>query len=913
MKLIYIILSFIIFTQLSFGQNTASFKNQTTQEGLSKIQNPEILYQTNTINENKNVEFAKEIKNFGNPPEASWLQDFGVQGAIGLNIAMVTDINGNIYTYNYVSGISNFFGEDLVDGLFLSKQNSSGDLVWIKQFVGIEGDAGDIGDRMVIDPANEYIYITGGFNQDLVIPGETTLTPAAEGSVFILKFSINGDFIWAIQEDIIDNDMSLSADYSGNIILTGLFTDQINLQGTELISQGDQDSFIAKYGQDADLKWAVRAGGTNVEYTCSTSVDGNNNIYFSGEFISDAITIGNYEYSMPPGTGNIIFMKLNANGELLFVKSLAATNHEFNDDYCWPTGIITDETGNSYLKGGFGPFAYFDDIFLENTFPSTTYNKFITKIDRNGNVLWAQPIYSHSTQYNFDYNQFDIDEEGSVYFGAQAKDSLFFHNGYEFYPASPTDLFVAKYTNSGDLDWVTSFQGTNEGENWLNSVSVYDATNIRVGGYYLGELSIDGETIFSSSGKGFITYFGDPINNIDVDFSYELNGCDEPAVFADLSSSPNGAITEWNWNFGDPESGLNNTSTEQNPSHLFVGNQTEFEIELGVKDAEGNSKTITKTIRPFPKTSISGSVYTSEGTVIVSGDVYAFVYSNGSLSDNNETVAINENGTYQLTDIPSCIDYILKAEPNTEDYNLVFPAYHFDAFYWRGANTVSAGWDDALIEGIDIQLYEYSPPPPGTSGVSGGVYYRNAKGEPVKNVDVVLEYDDPAAKTLVPVGLQKSDSYGEWSFNNLAEGTFRVLIELPGLNIDSVYTVTITEPNSNFSDLNYYIDPETGIYTEETGIEEIAVQSFGNIRLYPNPTYGNFTIDIQKSTYVNQLDIQSIEIYNTNGQLMQDFNIQYKGDRFLKNIELKNIETGFYFIKVNSNHTSAIQKLGLIK
>lgn len=826
---------------------------------------------------------------------------------------MVTDVNGNIYSYNYSSGLGNFFGTDVEEGTFISKQNSAGDVIWLKQFVGIDLDPGDIGDKLVIDPANQYIYITGGFTQDLMIPGESTLTPAAGGSVFVLKYDIHGEFIWAIQEDFTDENMTLSADYSGNIIVSGMFTNQINIQGIDLISLGDQDCFLAKYDANADLKYAIRAGGASVEYFAATSIDGNNNIYLTGEFISEEVSIGSYGYSMPAGTGNIIFAKLNANGDVLFVKSLAATDHAFNDDYCWPTGIITDEMGNSYLKGSFGSMAYFDDILLENTFPYTTYNKFITKIDRNGDVLWARPIYTHNNQYNFDYNQFDIDEEGSVYFGVQAKDSVFFPNGYELYPGSQSDLYVAKYTNNGDLDWVTSFQGSEGGNNWISGVSVYDASNIRVGGYYMDELSVDGETILAPVKNGFMAYFGNPINNIDVDFSYEINDCDEPAVFTDLSSSPDGAITEWNWNFGDPQSVENNTSTDQNPSHLFVGNQTEYVIELGVKDAEGNSKTITKTIRPFPKTTITGSVFTSEGANITSGDVYAFVYSNGSLSDNNETVAISEDGTYQFTDIPSCVDYILKAEANPENYNLIFPAYHFDALYWTSATPVTAAWNDDFIENIDIQLYEFNPPPSGSSGVSGGVYYSDAKGEPVKNVDVVLEYDNPDAKTIVPVGYKKTGPLGEWSFENLAEGTFRILIDIPGLNMDSVYTVTISEPNSSVANLNYYVDPERGIFNEETGIDEIAVQSFGEIRLYPNPTYGNFTIDIEKSTFVNQLDIESIEIYSINGQLIQDFNIQYKGDRFLKNIELKNIETGFYFIKVNSNHTSAIQKLGVIR
>jgi PKD repeat protein len=49
-----------------------------------------------------------------------------------------------------------------------------------------------------------------------------------------------------------------------------------------------------------------------------------------------------------------------------------------------------------------------------------------------------------------------------------------------------------------------------------------------------------------------------------------------PVQFADLSTTSGTGIVSWNWDFGDPQSGINNTSAMQNPTHLFsqVGNYT---------------------------------------------------------------------------------------------------------------------------------------------------------------------------------------------------------------------------------------------------------------------------------------------------------------------------------------------------
>jgi len=60
-------------------------------------------------------------------------------------------------------------------------------------------------------------------------------------------------------------------------------------------------------------------------------------------------------------------------------------------------------------------------------------------------------------------------------------------------------------------------------------------------------------------------------------FTYEpdLTVCGETSVdFTDTSvqvpTPPGVTITDWLWDFGDPDSGIDNTSTQQNPSHTFT-------------------------------------------------------------------------------------------------------------------------------------------------------------------------------------------------------------------------------------------------------------------------------------------------------------------------------------------------------
>lgn len=67
--------------------------------------------------------------------------------------------------------------------------------------------------------------------------------------------------------------------------------------------------------------------------------------------------------------------------------------------------------------------------------------------------------------------------------------------------------------------------------------------------------------------------------------------------FQNLSSSP--GITGYLWNFGDPGSGANNTSTQPNPSHTF-SDTGKFTVKLVVTNAGGCRDSSTATVSIYP-------------------------------------------------------------------------------------------------------------------------------------------------------------------------------------------------------------------------------------------------------------------------------------------------------------------------
>ncbi len=77
-----------------------------------------------------------------------------------------------------------------------------------------------------------------------------------------------------------------------------------------------------------------------------------------------------------------------------------------------------------------------------------------------------------------------------------------------------------------------------------------------------------------------------------------------PIQFRDITTADYGIINSWNWNFGDPASGVNNTSTLPMPTHSYA-NIGPYDVVFIVKTTKGCTDTIRKTINILDKPPLS--------------------------------------------------------------------------------------------------------------------------------------------------------------------------------------------------------------------------------------------------------------------------------------------------------------------
>ena len=95
----------------------------------------------------------------------------------------------------------------------------------------------------------------------------------------------------------------------------------------------------------------------------------------------------------------------------------------------------------------------------------------------------------------------------------------------------------------------------------------------------------------SNSSAVTFNFYPNPVVNFSVDVP---KGCPIHCVnFSDLATvAAPGNITTWNWNFGDPSAGIDNTSGNQNPAHCYTKSGF-YDVSLIVTTNNGCTGTLT--------------------------------------------------------------------------------------------------------------------------------------------------------------------------------------------------------------------------------------------------------------------------------------------------------------------------------
>ncbi|MCY7360481.1 MAG: SBBP repeat-containing protein [Ignavibacteria bacterium] len=339
----------------------------------------------------------------------------------------------------------------------------------VKEWDARYGQTGiDGGNSIVVDKKGN-VYVTGseGNPSDLVT----------------IKYSSSGNLEWLARYDgpVNGNDgaSSIKIDNKGNVIVTG------QSEG----SGSGYDYVTIKYSMSGKQKWIVRYSSTGNHYDFATclAVDGNDNIYVSGESNENYLTIkydssGNQKWINSYGTVNnlqtvftinidkyeniyisgdsgedltgsddMVTIKYNSLG----VEKWIAKYNSFTDENDYGKAVGIDSSGNVYVCGGSQGELHYDDYIL-------------VKYDSLGSEQWSRR-YNGSANFIDQARRLVIDKSNNVYISGYATEA---GTGYDF--------TTIKYNPLGDQIWLRKY---NNGLNDLcEDMKIDDFGNIYLTG-----------------------------------------------------------------------------------------------------------------------------------------------------------------------------------------------------------------------------------------------------------------------------------------------------------------------------------------------------------------------------------------------------------------------------------------------
>lgn len=418
----------------------------------------------------------------------------------GWKIAYDTD--SNIYVTGDFVGTAYFENTPLLSkgssDIFIAKYNSSGILQWVRIAGGIGSDKAN---GIVINGTE--IYITGSFS-GIAIFDTLSITSVGSDDVFIAKYNTNGNIQWLKRAG--GDRANGIAIYGDDVYITGLYTGTAIFDTTSITSIGSGDVFLAKYNDNGVVQWVRSAGGTNGDEAKGVAVN-STGVYITG-FFRYSVTFDTTDI-ISGNDADIFLAKYDTVGNFQWARYAGGTNFD-------QVSSVAVHESNVYITGAYSGTATFDTINI------TSYGSndiFLAKYDSGGDFHWVRSAGLNSNDFAYDIAVNDTVVYITGVIGVSAK-----FDAISVTTIGSSDVFLAKYSSSGDVQWVKNAGGIYGGNTAyglaLIGINIYitgsfkktatfnttDITSIEDADIFLAKYDIDGGFIWvksAGSGGGF--------------------------------------------------------------------------------------------------------------------------------------------------------------------------------------------------------------------------------------------------------------------------------------------------------------------------------------------------------------------------------------------------------------------------
>lgn len=261
-----------------------------------------------------------------------------------------------------------------------------------------------------------------------------------------------------------DNGNAIVVDASGFVYVVGR------------VAVNCEDIFLAKFDNEGQLIWRKQAGGLDVDRGYALTIDADNNIVIAGGLDGSVAYFDSLEVR---GCGNMdaFAAKYTPDGDVVWARAFGGVGYDL------ASGITALPDGGYLVTGWYFSREFHAVDTLRVLGDSDT---FITKLDHNGNMLWARS--GGGTGKNESHGIVS-DQDGNSYIAGFFNGTATFGD-FSLESAGKSDIFVAKYGPGGDVLWAERFGGTGKDEALAIAMSPLDGT-LALAGYVSGDASME--------------------------------------------------------------------------------------------------------------------------------------------------------------------------------------------------------------------------------------------------------------------------------------------------------------------------------------------------------------------------------------------------------------------------------------
>lgn len=324
-------------------------------------------------------------------PVFNWANENGGAGSDD-NWSLAVDAAGNVYRTGHFSdtvdfdpgpGVQNLIAT-IVNDIFVSKTDSSGLLLWVKQFESIDSNQYDsnLGASVAVD-VNGNVYVTGSFMSRMDFdpgPGTYLLQSIGGPDVYICKLDASGNFQWAQRYggdyfSYDDGGASVITDASGNVYSTGSFNDSASF-GSFKLGQwlNGLSIYVMKQSPSGTVLWAREIGNSwGSSFGSAVAIDPQGNLV-----------------SMASLNGNSVITKFDPDGDISWQNTINNLGQTVRFGRKGTENMTVDNVGNIFTISSFESAVDFDPGPGTYTLTSPGESIYIEKIDSGGNFVWVK-------------------------------------------------------------------------------------------------------------------------------------------------------------------------------------------------------------------------------------------------------------------------------------------------------------------------------------------------------------------------------------------------------------------------------------------------------------------------------------------------------------------------------------------